>query len=253
MLSRLLYGSETWSLPRPQERRLEVFFNKCVRMIAGYNHLKLRITGTTDAQLRARLGIPPLRALLDRSLLRWLGHVFRMTRDRLPLQLISAAVDDWGGMNPKHGYHLSVRQALNAYSIHELDVARLAQDRKAWRSRIHGVWTDPRKADFVPPPPSVTEHAPGSWRCNVCAYDSKCGQPVNATGIGQHFASQHIRPHMRPPRRRSPSPPSSTTLSSPRSFRDRSCSSSRVVCSSPSSSSISAPARSPRPHSTAPT
>ena len=69
IVSRLLYACEVWALPRAQEKRLERFYNARLRWMAGFSLLRMRVDHITDRDVRARLRLPPLRALLDRHVL----------------------------------------------------------------------------------------------------------------------------------------------------------------------------------------
>jgi signal recognition particle receptor subunit beta len=70
----LLYGSEVWSITVAQERRLNIFYLKCLRAIVGAN-LSYRMSN--DKLLRLT-GEPHLNDILRRNQLRWFGHVNRM-------------------------------------------------------------------------------------------------------------------------------------------------------------------------------
>ncbi|CAF3704228.1 unnamed protein product [Rotaria sp. Silwood1] len=70
----LLYGSETWSTTIVQERRLNVFYLKCLRTIIGIN-LGDRMSNDKILQLT---GQPEISELIRRNRLRWFGHVNRM-------------------------------------------------------------------------------------------------------------------------------------------------------------------------------
>ena len=89
VLSVLLYGAETWTLKAEHVRRLNTFYNHCVRTILGitrYQQWQQRLTSKTLAN---RVGmdwsIPDF--IMDRRL-QWLGHLGRMKNDRMPQQFL---------------------------------------------------------------------------------------------------------------------------------------------------------------------
>ena len=76
----LLFGSETWALTKKQSLVLERVQTSCLRQILG---VKLS-DRHTNVQLRIQCGIMSLATILTAYRLRWLGHVGRMERGRLP-------------------------------------------------------------------------------------------------------------------------------------------------------------------------
>ena len=76
----LLFGSETWALSKKQTLVLERVHTSCLREMLG---VKLS-DRHTNAQIRAQCGIVSLANILTAYRLRWLGHVGRMERGRLP-------------------------------------------------------------------------------------------------------------------------------------------------------------------------
>ncbi|MBM6549358.1 reverse transcriptase family protein, partial [Streptococcus dysgalactiae subsp. equisimilis] len=85
----LLYGSETWPLRAEDSRRLSVFDHRCLRSIARvwWDHQ------ISNAEVRRRVLGREGRAIdqvLNLHRLRWLGHVLRMSPDRLPQRALLA-------------------------------------------------------------------------------------------------------------------------------------------------------------------
>ena len=79
----LLYGSETWPLKAEDVRRLSVFDHRCLRSI-GKIWWEHRISNT---EVRRRVLGPKNMSIIEQlhnHRLRWLGHVLRMSDDRLP-------------------------------------------------------------------------------------------------------------------------------------------------------------------------
>jgi hypothetical protein len=70
----LLYGSETWSITKTHEQRINTFYMKCLRIIIGVN-LGDRMSNDKILEIT---GQPPIERILRRNRLRWFGHANRM-------------------------------------------------------------------------------------------------------------------------------------------------------------------------------
>ena len=79
-LSILLYGSETWTLYRYQIRRLEAFHIRFLQGILGLTW-RDKIPHTTILQ---RCNVTSIEAMIITRQIRWVGHVIRMSPERLP-------------------------------------------------------------------------------------------------------------------------------------------------------------------------
>jgi len=99
VLSRLLYGAESWALSARDLQRLEAFQTFCLRRILHLSWMSY----VRNSVVRERCQQPSMEALLRQKRLRWLGHVQRMDiSDRVPKQLL------WGrlaGTGRKQGGH----------------------------------------------------------------------------------------------------------------------------------------------------
>ena len=95
----LLYASETWTLKEADIKRLSVFEHKCWRRILG-----IRYTDhITNTEVRARFHHPTLlRDIIKARQIRWLGHILRMTPQRLPRQALSSQKQT-GWLRPRGG------------------------------------------------------------------------------------------------------------------------------------------------------
>ena len=92
VISILLYGSETCATTISEEKRLDVFDNRCLRRILGIKWFH-RVRNTT---VRERTGQIPASLLLKTRRLKWFGHVSRMGQERLP-----KALSQWRPENAK--------------------------------------------------------------------------------------------------------------------------------------------------------
>ena len=77
----ILFCCETWVPYLRQVRLLESFHIRRLQLI-----LRLRWWHkVTHSEIRSRAGTPTIESMLLHCLLRWLGHVIRMSHSRLPL------------------------------------------------------------------------------------------------------------------------------------------------------------------------
>jgi hypothetical protein len=75
VLSILFYGCETWSLPKQQLNRLQMFHNLCVRAMCRVTmwHASVREHKITQVSLERRMQLEPFEYYLARQRLRWAG------------------------------------------------------------------------------------------------------------------------------------------------------------------------------------
>lgn len=90
VLSILLYASETWTTYSKQERRLNAFHMRCLRIILGVTW-RDRMTNESVLNLAHTCSIT---AAIKQRRLRWLGHVLRMDPDRLPRAVMLSEISD---------------------------------------------------------------------------------------------------------------------------------------------------------------
>eukprot|EP00660_Eupelagonema_oceanica_P009084 gene9084-3526_t len=131
VLSRLLSGAETWRAWQRDLQPLRVFYNRCLRRLAGVNLWMMAERGMTDADVRRRCRAPHFDELVDRDLLRWTGHCLRMSAERLPLQLLLGDVPQWpaAASRPRGGrYQRRANRALRRFGVEPALFADAAQD-----------------------------------------------------------------------------------------------------------------------------
>ena len=80
VLSKLLYGSETWTTYSDQEKRLNAFHLRSLRRLLGISWMN-KIPNTV---VLSHTELPSMYTLLRQRRLRWLGHVRRMDDGRIP-------------------------------------------------------------------------------------------------------------------------------------------------------------------------
>ena len=128
VISALLYGSET----RRQVKNLEKFHINTMEKILG-------ITWTDKVphtEMLKGTGSISLESMLNRIHLRWLGHVVRMDKDRLPTQLLYGELTKGqryaGGQMRR--YKDIAKRTLKACHMDPVCLEGLASDRQQWRA-----------------------------------------------------------------------------------------------------------------------
>ena len=144
VLTKLVYGAELWRMPPEQMRRLQQFYNRCLRTLAGHTRWTMTRDHVSDAAIRTALGARPLPELVDRACLRWYGHVVRMSVTRLPQQMLYGKMPAWpidtsraAGHKVWHRYTHRCLQALRHFGMDSTVAAHAAQDAPRWRGRIN--------------------------------------------------------------------------------------------------------------------
>jgi hypothetical protein len=133
IVSILLFGSETWVLTEELHRQLECFHNQCVRVMCGVTYWRQWQQHIRADTLLERLQLTQMRELTYQRQLRWLGHVRRMSEDRLPRRLLTSWVYHpraSGGQMMNYGR--SVQKALYWAGVEQDEWFDLSQERAAW-------------------------------------------------------------------------------------------------------------------------
>ena len=135
----LLYGSETWTLLKPELNKLEVFQMRCLRQIL---HVSLRDHLRNETIRRRCDQQPTIEEQIQKRRLRWFGHVSRMNNNRLPHRLLfRTRPQQWKIRRaaPRKTWRKQVEEDLKKRRLN-LDEARaLATDRQAWRQLINEI------------------------------------------------------------------------------------------------------------------
>ena len=76
----MLYGSETWTVKARGARRITAAEMKCMRRTAGYTWTDYK----TNSHIAKELEITPVLDKLLECKRKWIQHVYRVPRDRLP-------------------------------------------------------------------------------------------------------------------------------------------------------------------------
>jgi len=91
----LLYNCENWCLTRVLERKLEVFFNRCVRTMCKTNLYKTWKNKISTVDLLARMKMVDLKSFMGSRSLNWLGKIGRMDFDKCQIRrLLTSWIDE---------------------------------------------------------------------------------------------------------------------------------------------------------------
>lgn len=189
VLSTLLYASETWTMYRRQERKLNTFHLRCLRKILGIKWQD-RVPNSKVLELSSQLTIS---TILSKRRMRWLGHVKRMDDNRIPKQLLygELATGQRPRGRPKLRFKDVCKDTLRNLQIDPTTWEHTAADRSAWRStvrtgaaaheeRIRAEWElkRQRKKERIAPSRAPTASPGPVFPCGVC------GRPC-LSGIGR--------------------------------------------------------------------
>ena len=132
----LLYGSESWSLTKKLESKLQVFLNNCLRKI-----LKIfwpQVISNKD--LWERTNQLPLNTQILRRKFKWIGHTLRRPTIEVQRQALSWNLE---GTRRRGAPRLTWRRKFNneLESIGRTmgDIEIMAQNRQSWRRFVDGL------------------------------------------------------------------------------------------------------------------
>jgi len=135
VITTLLYACETWTIYARHAKKLNHFHMTCLRKIMNIKWQDK--IPDTDVLERAKL--PSIFTLLQKSQVRWAGHVSRMSDERLPKQLLygelSCGKRHVGGQ--KKRFKDSLKVSLKTLGVCSDSWEVLAQNRSEWRSYIN--------------------------------------------------------------------------------------------------------------------
>ena len=129
----LLYACETWAATSSTVKALDVFQMQCLRRLFGIS----KIQHVENVEILKRASMDAVHDVVKFRRLRWLGHISRLPDTRLPKRILFSRIEQKGGRGrPMKCWTDYVREDLDALRILP-SWARLAQDREAWRTKIH--------------------------------------------------------------------------------------------------------------------
>ena len=125
----MIYGSETWALKKDSETKIQRTENKMLRLMCNVR-LKDRVS---SEELRKRIGVEPIKDVLVRNRLRWLGHVERRDNENWVKKSFNMEVQGKGRAGrPRKSWKEVVTADMRSCGLKLTD----AQDRVKWRLAI---------------------------------------------------------------------------------------------------------------------
>uniref|UniRef100_A0A8C6L8D1 Reverse transcriptase domain-containing protein n=1 Tax=Nothobranchius furzeri TaxID=105023 RepID=A0A8C6L8D1_NOTFU len=130
----LTYGHEFWVVTERTRSWMQAAEMSFLRRVAGLS-LRDRVRSSV---IREGLGVDPLLLHIERSQLRWLGHLVRMPPGRLPGEVFRARPT---GRRPKGRPRTRWRDYVSHLARERLgippeELAQVAEEREVWASRL---------------------------------------------------------------------------------------------------------------------
>ena len=131
----LTYGSETWTLTERLKSKIQAAEMRVLRIIKGVT----RCDKIRNEEIRRELEIEPILEYVERSQLRWFGHVMRMNEQQYPVKYYQ-----WQPQGkrptgrPRKRWRDGIRQAIEARggTMEEVEREQLYADRALWRDFV---------------------------------------------------------------------------------------------------------------------
>ena len=138
----LIYGCESWSLTKQQEKRLEVFENKILRIVVGpvYDQEIGQWRRKHNWELREQTKQPHISQIVKGRRMQWAGHVARMEEERMPKRVFIAQVDGRRPPGrPRKDWRRCLEEDIEREGMNPRDWMDLAQDRRVWNNLSRAV------------------------------------------------------------------------------------------------------------------
>ena len=172
----LLYGAETWTTYKSQEKKAEPISPLMLEALKLLNVTWLdRVTNT---QVLERAQSTSIMTILLKRRLRWLGHVHRMDSSRIPKRLLYGELTDAPRRvgRPHLRFKDVCKESLTCCGIGKNSWESLALDRSKWRSTIHdgakkheedlrNEWEEKRRRRKQPQPVNPSDE---TFSCHFC-------------------------------------------------------------------------------------
>ena len=129
----MLFGCETWTLKKAHIAQLEKFHQSSLRKIARIRWFHR----VTNYEVLERCNIGSIRSMLESAILRWSGHVTRMSEDRIPKRLLYGRLASGRSTRGNHStYRNQLRSIMYACELPPVRLENLAraERRVGWRT-----------------------------------------------------------------------------------------------------------------------
>jgi hypothetical protein len=137
----ILYASDSWSLTKVEQRKLEVFDRSKVRWILGINWPDK----ISNDSLFERAGIAQIDAIMRQRRWKWLGQVLRMKEHRWPIRALEMSYHSEQLVKRKRGAPTkSWRRMMMKISWEDLAWSKVKEEQKLqkphWNKWCAGEW-----------------------------------------------------------------------------------------------------------------
>jgi hypothetical protein len=133
----LTYGHELWVMTRKTRSRIQAAEMRFLRRIAGLT-LRDRVR---SSEIRKNINVEPLLLQIERSQLRWLGHLLRMPSERLVHKVWDACpVGTRPRGRPRNRWKDQALRTCERIPLRNwVDIKTAAEDRSKWRGLLRGL------------------------------------------------------------------------------------------------------------------
>ena len=125
----LLYGTECWAMKESDKRRLNTTEMRMLRAILGVT----RLDRIRNEEIRRRLNVMPIEALLRQGRLRWYGHVQRRDDGNAIRRAVSMALP---GKRKRGRPRKTWKQQITEDMMIQGVTTPMTANRAEWRRRI---------------------------------------------------------------------------------------------------------------------
>ena len=143
----LTYGHESWVMTERMRSQVQASEMRFLRRIEGVSLLdKVR-----NSEIQNSLGVESLLLRIERSQLRWFGHVSRMPQERLSKQVLSALSNDKRPVGrPRKRWMDHVEDLTwNRLGLRQNEANEVVNDRDVWRLNLELLPPRPLKDKWV--------------------------------------------------------------------------------------------------------
>ena len=139
----LTYGHESWAMTkrmRSQVQASEMRFLRKIERVTLFNKVR-------SSEIRKSLNIEPLLLRIERSQLRWFGHVSRMPQERLPKQVLLAKANGRRPVGRVRTRWTDYIEDLgwNRLGLHPSEMMVVMEDRDVWRLNLELLLPQPSR------------------------------------------------------------------------------------------------------------
>lgn len=130
----LCYQSQTWTLNKSQERKIETCEMRCLRRVIN----KTRRDRIRNQDIRNIIGIPPCLDYIEQQRLHWFGHLVRMQHDQTAAQAYHQQYSGYKARGrPRKRWIDGVSEACQKQGLNIKEATTLAYERRL-TTTLHG-------------------------------------------------------------------------------------------------------------------